>query len=364
MDLTHSALSPQHSTESFRNYEETMLTTLDVFPPELLDIPATESHRYLSGPTLIHLPGRRTSPLFVTALLHGNEDTGFQAVQALLKNYPDRELPRALSIFIGNVQAAREGVRRLDGQPDYNRIWPGAEAPASPESLMMEEITAIMARRQVFASVDLHNNTGLNPHYGCVNKLDPLFLQLANLFSRTVVYFTRPKGVQSMAFARYCPAVTLECGRPGQPHGLEHATEYLDACLNLAEIPDHPVAEQDIDLFHTVAQVLVPEHVTFSFRDRGVHITFDEDLDHFNFQELPAGTTLGTANGDDLLHVTAHDEQGRDVTEKYFTLRDGRLTLKRPVMPSMFTLDERIIRQDCLCYLMERMRLEEEKQNG
>ena len=53
----------------------------------------------------------------------------------------------------------------------------------------------------MFASIDIHNNTGLNPHYGCVNRLDPPFLHLATLFSRIVVYFKRPLGVQSAAFA-------------------------------------------------------------------------------------------------------------------------------------------------------------------
>jgi len=32
--------------------------------------------------------------------------------------------------------------------------------------------------------------------------------------------------------------------------------------------------------------------------------------------------------------------------------------LKKTLMPSMITLDETIIRQDCLCYLMEKMELD------
>ena len=49
--------------------------------------------------------------------------------------------------------------------------------------------------------------------------------------------------------------------------------------------------------------------------------------------------------------------QGNDVTSQYFEIRDGELRITRRTMPSMLTLDERIIRQDCLCYLMERMDL-------
>ncbi len=55
--------------------------------------------------------------------------------------------------------------------------------------------------------------------------------------------------------------------------------------------------------------------------------------------------------------VIALDEHGRDVTREYFEIRDDELVLSRQAMPSMLTLNQRIIRQDCLCYLMERYEL-------
>jgi hypothetical protein len=48
------------------------------------------------------------------------------------------------------------------------------------------------------------------------------------------------------------------------------------------------------------------------------------------------------------------DETGRPVFERYFAVRDGEIRTVTPVMPSMLTLDQRVIRQDCLGYLMER----------
>src|SRR5690606_973677 len=89
--------------------------------------------RVLDGPTLIHIDGTRPLPLFVSVLLHGNEHTGWNAVRALLGRYHGRPLPRAVSLFIGNVQAARENRRFLPGQADFNRIWhspPGGDGPA------------------------------------------------------------------------------------------------------------------------------------------------------------------------------------------------------------------------------------------
>ncbi|MBU2478989.1 MAG: succinylglutamate desuccinylase/aspartoacylase family protein, partial [Gammaproteobacteria bacterium] len=302
-----------------------MLNILESPPAGLLDAEAVGLLELLGGPTLLHLPGRSPEPLFVSVLLHGNEDTGFYAVRELLRRYHGKTLPRAMSIFIGNVRAAAAGLRRLEGQPDYNRVWPGSDMPTTPEHELMARIVAEMERRQVFASVDVHNNTGINPHYGCVNRIDHRYLHLATLFSRTVVYFTRPRGVQSLAFSRLCPAVTVECGKPGQPHGIRHACDYLEACLHVTDLPIHPVAPHDIDLFHTVAIVKVPESVSFSFGELPGDIRFLSELDHLNFRELAAGTQLGWVDGASIPRLEAWDETGRDVSERYFTIEAGRL---------------------------------------
>jgi len=332
-----------------------MLNILENLPPELLDVPVEGLHELLGGPTLIHLPGREPAPLFVSVLLHSNESTGFYALQALLRDYRSRELPRALSLFIGNVAAASEGRRYLDTQPDYNRIWPGAEYADLPEVRMMQQLVEIMAARRAFASVDLHNNTGINPHYACINRVDNRFLHLAALFSRTVVYFIRPLGVQSMAMSGVCPAVTIECGKPGQKYGTEHARDYLDACLHLHEIPEHPVASHDVDLFHTVAIVKIPPEVSFGFGNVDTDLCLVEDLDHLNFSELPADTVLGSVRKGAAPRLSVCDDNGMEVFDRYFRYENQSLLTTRPFMPSMFTLDETIIRQDCLGYLMERL---------
>lgn len=332
-----------------------MLTELETIPAGLIEADATELYRVLPGPTLLHLPGRRERPLYLSVLLHGNETTGLLAVQRLLAESAGRELPRALSLFIGNVEAARHGLRRLDGQPDYNRIWRGG--PAAEHRLAQQVLDAMRARRP-FAAIDIHNNTGLNPHYACVNRLDWDFLRLARLFARTIVYFLRPNAVSSMAFADLCPAVTVECGQPGQAHGIEHVHEFIDAALNLAELPCEALPDTDLDLFHTVATVTIPESVHFGFEGHGDQRTVDlhliPQLDHLNFRELPIGTPLARVARPEFGFLQAWDEQGREQTDRYFALRDGELTTTRTLMPSMFTLDERVIRQDCLGYLMER----------
>jgi hypothetical protein len=356
------------------------LTILNELPPALLTARSTELADHLPGPTLIHLPGRRDEPLFVSILLHGNEDVGPLAIQQVLREHADQPLPRALSLFIGNVEAARRGVRRLDHQPDYNRVWPGADDDGLPEHAMMRGIVDEMRRRRVFASIDLHNNTGRNPHYSCVNRLEDWHLQLASLFGRTVVFFERPHGVQSMAFSELCPAVTCECGKVGDAAGVAHAADFVQSCLHLAEVPTHPLAEGDAHLFHTVGTLKVKATASFGFAvpnikavpnttdaadaNPGNDLILRGDLENLNFQVLPAGTVIGTVTGHARSHddrrnagmpLDVWDQEGRNVTGEFIEIRDGAILLRREVVPSMLTQHLQVIRQDCLGYFMERL---------
>ncbi|MCB1984632.1 MAG: succinylglutamate desuccinylase/aspartoacylase family protein [Burkholderiales bacterium] len=332
-----------------------MLAIRQDIPEGLLDLQSHELYKKLDGPTLFQLSGRRKPPIFVSVLLHGNEPVGWDAIRHILYQFQSRELPRSLSLFVGNIEAARFHRRHLEKQPDFNRIWPGCAETETPEHRMAKQVFDVMTENRVFASIDVHNNTGLNPHYACVNKLETPFLQLATLFDRTVIFFTRPKGVQSLAFSKLAPSVTLECGQPGNPQGVAHALEYLTACLNLAEIPMHAVAKNDIELFHTVAVVRIAPGVEVGFQEEDLDLRLIDNIDHLNFRELPFNTLIGWQKNHQELVLRTADEQDQEISDHYFHLDGNALRISRPVMPSMLTRNTQVIHQDCLCYLMERL---------
>jgi hypothetical protein len=338
----------------------TGLYETDRLPEGLLETPAPALHRILPGPTLIHVPGARPDALFVSVLQHGNEDAGLQAVQRLLAAYDGHPLPRTLSLFIGNVEAARHRRRHLDGQLDFNRAWPGTDQAACAETRLLGEVFARMRERRLFASVDIHNTSGTSPHHVGVNALDPRCLQLAHRFSRTVVHFTRPRGAQAQAFLALCPAVILECGRVGSVEGVTHAHDFLASCLRLDALPDQPPAPGELELFASVALVTIPSMIRFGFEwpahpgDPELDLCLRGDIDRLNFRELPVGTAIGHCRGP-YPPVQALNPDGQDVTDTYFECGDHELRLRRSVMPSLLTPDPRIIRQDCLCHLMERI---------
>ena len=332
--------------------ELAMLKILDHLPAGLADCPAEGLEEVLGGPTLLHLPGERPDPLFLSVLLHGNEIAGWEAVRGILRDFSEARLPRSLSVLIGNVKAARLGLRRLDDQQDYNRVWSAGD---SPEHRMARQVVEEMRRRGPVASIDVHNTTGPNPHYACVNWLDGRSLYLAKRFSRTAVYFRAPLGMQSMAFSKLCPSVTIECGLPESPEGIVHAKAYLEQRLFEESIPDRRPSMSDLDLFHTRARVRIPEGLSFSFRSENADFYMPEALVERNFQELVTGTAFGAWGEGVEPRLSVEDEEGKDVFDKYFENRERQLAVRRPFFLSMLTTREKIVEQDCLCYLMERM---------
>ena len=325
------------------------------FPPALLDIDAKNLYTIYPQPTLLHLIGKKPEPLFISILQHGNEITGLSVIQQLLRKYSKTPLPRSISIFFGNTQAARYGKRVLDGEPDYNRVWPGTIEQSCIETSIMNNIVEEMKSRNVFASIDIHNNTGLNPHYACINRLDMEYIQLAAYFSHTVVYFLTPKGVQSMAFSEFCPAVTIECGKSDSNENVGHVYDYVDTILHLDRFKENKAPSHDIDLFHTVARVTIPNTTSFSFTDCDSDIFLRKNLDMMNFSEVPANTSFGLVSSNQIDGFNVLDENEEDVSDKFFYINNKEIKTVKPIMPAMLTLDESVIKQDCFCYLMERM---------
>lgn len=327
---------------------------MDRLPEGFLDCPADRLVDLLPGPTLFELPGRDPNPLFVSTLLHGNEYSGLDAMQAVLRRHAARGLPRALMFFVGNIRAAAANVRTLPGERDYNRVWPGTLYPGEKQAELARWVYDYAARRGLFASVDIHNNTGFNPHYSCVTKLEPKFIALAQLFSRIVVHFQRPVGTHAAAFADLCPAITVECGKAGAGSATQHAIELVEAALSISHLPDHAPPPHDVDLLRTYAIVKPPAEATFSFDGAPADFMFRADIDHMNFSELAPGASFGVARAGMKLDILPGDGDDSAPGE-YFDYSGGEIILTRAAIPAMLTVDPQAVKQDCLCYLMHRI---------
>ena len=323
---------------------------LHALPDGFFEITSENICSLFPHPTLIQLDGDDRRPLFVSILLHGNEHTGLRVMQQVLARYREG-LPRSLLLFVGNVRAAEANLRFLPDQVDYNRCWPGTHMDPNPTSQMMQRIVEIAHGLPLFAAVDIHNNTGKNPHYSCITDPTPVNQSLAARFNRVAMVFHHP-GVSTMAFDGICPAITLECGLPGSPAGISHATRFVVELLQMGELPDTEPGRDQLHLVESHLSMLVPGEVSVAFDlEADADLRFVPNFEERNFTLFDPHEVFGYTRVARPLLITDSDDH--DVTDEILRVEDGRIFLNNTMMPAMITRDQLVIRQDCFCHLLQ-----------
>lgn len=327
----------------------------DGLPDALLDLDDVALLEELERPTLIRVPGSgEQPPRAVATLLHGDEDTGYRAVMRILRRRPS--LSFDLHVVVGNVRAALEdggfSHRFLDDQEDFNRIW-GAD-PTTRMRLAADGILTELREAKISSLVDIHNNTGTNPFYAIVTRLDPDSLTLATTFTTTVLHWDLGVGTLMEALDDLCPAIAVECGMAGRHDSLSFAVDGLRRHLAAGPPADEPI-ERDFDLLGDLRKVVVRPEVRFRFGGalgEDVDFVVEQDADAHNFRPVPAGHVLGRVPSREACPLLVAGPDGEDVTAEYVEVRDdGEVVTRVPFTPVMMTRTAEAARKDCLFYI-------------
>jgi len=339
-----------------------ILKIIDYIPKGFLEIKPKEITKLIDCPTLIHLRGKKEQPLFVSILLHGNEFSGLMIVQSVLKKYKHRALPRSLIIFIANPKACEKGLRQLKDQPDFNRIWRGG---SSYKESLTKPVLKYAEDQKIQVAVDIHNNTGRSPIYACINKKTEEFIKLAQTFSKTIVYFTKPDSVLSLALSRFCPSIVMECGLPGHTLGIDSGIRCIENLLENSKLENSKKKQrkknqsQNISIYHTSATMYIAPDAEVCFHPQPFiakeRLCLISHLDKFNFKQLAVGTVLGKIS--DSKQIKLIDKNGLNVFNQFFSIVEHDLTVKSPFIPCMLTKNIQIAKSDCLGYIMEKSSL-------
>jgi hypothetical protein len=287
--------------------------------------------------------------LFISVLLHGNELSGWNALRTYLSEQPVP--PRSMFVLIGNLAAAKAGVRTLPDQIDYNRIWKQTES----EHGVVEGVRSHVLGQELFAAIDLHNNTGKNPAYAVLTSGERANHSLAQCFSDKAVYLDKPDTVLTRLFDGHCPSVTLELGPINDERSDARALDFLRRLMLLDDL-EEPVS--DLSIYRTRARVHVAENASIGFADilsENRDIVFTGGLEGVNFHPLAQDTEFGRISVPLPRALRVVDDHDVLVTDQFFRVDGGVLLLTQSVIPAMFTTDEEVVRQDCLCYLMEEL---------
>jgi hypothetical protein len=307
----------------------------------------------LPGPALLRLRGRDRSRIRVAAgSIHGNEPSGLRAIHHVL-----RTVVPAVDVlfFVGAVHAARAqprfGHRMLPGRRDLNRCF---RPPFDGEEgqLARAVLDQLRAARPE-AVLDLHNNSGHNPAYAIGTAIDGPRLGLAALFGERYVCSELRLGSFVEAFDDIAPAVTVECGRAGDPAADAVACSGLTRFLQLPRLDPVLVANRLLSVFSDPVRVILRPGLTLAFASRPdprADVTLDAGIDRHNFETLANGTRIGWARPEAGWPLEARDASETDRSRTLFEVDSGALLIRHSFTPIMMTTDPAAARNDCLFY--------------
>jgi hypothetical protein len=312
--------------------------------------------RWLGRPSLVRFPGTDGAPArAIATLLHGDESTGIQAALRVLRRR--HRYPFDLYLLVGNVEAALAppgfAHRYLDHQEDLNRIW-NLHDPTTAQRRAVDGMLEVLEKAELESLVDVHNNTGDNPFYAIVTRDRPDVLNLATLFTTTLLRWDLAAHTLMEALDDRIATIAVECGLPGRPESLAFAVDALRRYLTALPLTTDEVV-RDHELLGDLRKVTVRSEVRFRF---GGELTDDIDLvlaadgDVHNFVEVPAGHPLGRVHPGGSIPLRVVDAAGDDVTLRYLQVDErGVLRLAAAATPVMMTRTVEAARKDCLFYL-------------
>lgn len=311
----------------------------------------------LGGAARCLWPGRdRGRRRAVVTLLHGNEPSGTVALFRLLREgiAPAVDVLLVLGAVPAALAAPGFALRVLPGRRDLNRCFtpPSAAAP-DEEGALAGAIVAALRARPLEALVDLHNNTGHNPLYGVVTEADEARLALVGLFGSRCVRSHLRLGTL-LEVTEDLRAVTIECGRAGDPAADQAAQVGLARFLQAEQLP---LVAGAMEVFDAPLRLELRREARVAFGagpEPAQDLVLHDDLDRHNFTVMRPGESLGWLGERGVWPLRALDERGADVSQVHFVAAAGRLQVREPLVPIMMTTDLRAAAGDCLCYLVKR----------
>ncbi len=312
----------------------------------------------LAGPTWIEVPGRDRSRLRAfSTLLHGNEPSGLTALHRWLRM---GAVPAVdLGLFVGAVETALAppgfAHRFLPGRPDFNRVWrPSVETSGRDERevRVARQLLDLLRSRPPECLVDLHNNTGQNPPYGVTFRIGVPERNLVARYAHRIIHTPIELGTIVEATCNDFPAVTIECGRSGDPQADALAlvgTQRIIDADDLALDATPPLLEVVVD----PVRVRVRPGIPLAFGDGpedGEGLVMSRQVDDHNFELVPKGTCIGWVAAGTDWPVEAIGAGGIDRSFELFAVRGRRLETRREMIPVMMTTHRENALSDCLFY--------------
>jgi hypothetical protein len=312
--------------------------------------------RQLDGPTIIKVQGRdNTRCRVVVTLLHGNEPSGLKAVHYLLCGGFVPEVTTLIAI-VSTAAALADPLfsyRFLPNQWDMNRFFrPPYEGS---QGALARALLDVIREAKPEAIIDIHNTSGDGPAFSVCIGEHKRYLDLAALFAHRLIITHHRLGALMEVPDLGCPILTVECGGSMQFESDAIALHGLELFLTRAQLYQS-VEVQEIDIYHHPVRLEINQGVQLCYaneRQSHVDITVSSDIDRHNFGVVKPGTSLAWLGSGGINSLCVRDEQGDNVTNDFFMVKDNKLYPRTTLKLFMATTNPKIATSDCLFYAVK-----------
>jgi succinylglutamate desuccinylase len=315
---------------------------------------------YLDEMSLFYQKGDLDKTVVLSTMLHGNETSGLFAIQKFLKSILPTSNQPSYMILLGNPKAFHQNKRLVENQLDRNRIWQLDGEHEDHE--LSKQVIEKLINFPLVCAIDIHNNTGKNPYFCCVNRLDKKTLGMASLFEADALFFENPSTAFTTFMGRFCPSVTLECGMSGDAVGVEKAFKFISS--SVVKAVNEGFLEQKFthSVFKSFGKFRIPESTNIVFKKREKPNIFKEtnlvwffdDLEKFNLKLVPTGEKIGEILGSKD-QVRIESEFSEDLFEELFELKGTEIIVKHEFYAAMVTKNVEVAKSDCFFYFLKKV---------
>ena len=229
------------------------------------------------GPLDVTTRGPGEPEIVVVGGIHGDETGGVRAVRRLRE--ADLDLQRGVAFVLANPAAIDAGTRFIES--DLNRVFPG-DPDGDREERLAARICRLVEDR---TTLSMHGTHSRPRPFALIHRSHPEAFDLAAQLP--VPQVVDHWGVNEGTITKCGLTVEIEVGVQGSEEAAVSAEQQARAFLRVVDaLPGDPPAA-DPDYYHMREPVPKPPGETYE-----LHVE--------NFEQVPAGTTYASVDGQDL----------------------------------------------------------------
>jgi len=232
--------------------------------------------------------------------------------------------------------------RLVSGGQNYNRIW--ISEPKNKDENIANKIIEKLNQLPLIAHLDLHSFTANNtPTHGFVPNKKPILL--GKKLVKNLFYDEMALGTMVGQTSKFGKSIIVECGTNNSKSADYFAFSTLQKFFKEFDMKKGKNKLICKKIYTNMINIKIKQNakIVWSNKNEEIDVTLRCDVDKFNVKLMSAGEFLGWSKNLDCFIVK--DKRGIKNPNDLFVIINGKIILKKSVIPNLMTTNEKITKE-------------------